>query len=255
MKTLIISSRSSMPASTRSTPLVFVRTAAFTAILTLLLSALPAVALALTGTYPSVRFMRDAPNDNAVVIKNVPAGVRLTVEPVTGTDYAKTTYNGTTGYVKHLKFQREYLPGEAPSDASSGAAPKYYLFANKAANSLTVYLTDASGRRTDQVVKRFTIGIGKRSTPTPVGRFKLGGKEQWHFFGKSYAPFAIKYASGKYLHGPLYRSKDTSTLISSSLSGVGDDVTGGCLRMRYDDMKWIYDNCMSGTTLEIVNGE
>jgi lipoprotein-anchoring transpeptidase ErfK/SrfK len=208
-----------------------------------------------TGSYPSVRFMRDAPNDNATVIKNIPADTRLTVELVEGTDYAKTTYKGITGYVKHLKFIRESGGASSASSSVSAAKSDYYLFLNKSTHTLTVYRADENGRRTDTVVRSITTAIGKRSTPTPSGKFTLTTRETWHSFGSSYAPFAVRYASGKYLHGPLYKSKDIDTVISSSVSGIGKNVTGGCLRMSYTNIKWIYDNCISGTILEIVNGE
>lgn len=136
---------------------------------------------------------------------------------------------------------------------------KYYLHVNKASRQLTIYLADSRGNRTDVIYKTITVAIGKRTTPTPSGLFILGSKEEWHYFGPSYAPYAISFGRGgrsPYLHGPLYRQKDVSTLNTARLSDFGKMATGGCVRIPYDDIQWIYQNCESGdTVLEIVNGE
>lgn len=136
---------------------------------------------------------------------------------------------------------------------------KYYLHVNKASRQLTIYLADSRGNRTDAIYKVITVAIGKRTTPTPSGLFILGGKEEWHYFGPSYAPYAISFGRGgrsPYLHGPLYREKDVNTVYANRLSDFGQMATGGCVRIPYEDIQWIYQNCESGdTVLEIVNGE
>ncbi|MDR2504618.1 MAG: L,D-transpeptidase family protein [Oscillospiraceae bacterium] len=201
-----------------------------------------------TGSYPSLRFLRASPNDDARTLLEIPKGSKLIVTPVAGTDYASTTYNGISGYVKHLKWQA----GEWDETAKPQIpTPLYYLVMNKATHTLTIYAANESGGRTDEIVRVITTAIGKRTTPTPSGTFKLTTREEWHFFGKSYAPFAIEYTNGKYLHGPLYRRKDVTSFIASHEEDIGDDATGGCLRMRYIDIKWIYENCTEGTVLEI----
>ncbi|MDL2318603.1 L,D-transpeptidase [Eubacteriales bacterium OttesenSCG-928-A19] len=139
--------------------------------------------------------------------------------------------------------------------ASDYVSPgQYYLLLDKSRYLLSVYATDGLGNRSDVPLRSVVVAIGKRTTPTPVGVFSLGEKEQWHYFGPSYSPFAIRYASGKYLHGPLYHARNEGSLNTARLADFGTMATGGCIRMPYEDARWIYENCPPGTKLEIING-
>lgn len=168
--------------------------------------------------------------------------------------------NGSFYYVQHL-LGSGYLPASAVVSAQDRAAQmridaqRYYLFLNKATCELTIYYADVYGNRTDLVYKTIVVAIGKRTTPTPSGIFELGGKERWHYFGPSYAPFAIEFTPGKYLHGPLYTTADEMAVNQERLEDFGSMATGGCIRMPYEDAMWIYFHCLSGETkLEIVGG-
>ena len=131
----------------------------------------------------------------------------------------------------------------------------YYLLVNKGDFSITVYEADENHEKTQEVARTITTALGKRTTPTPTGEFLLEGKEDWHYFGLSYAPFAIKYAPGKYLHGPLYASRNIGSLKVGSLASFGTNATGGCLRMPYEDILWLYFHVVDGQTpMEVVNG-
>ncbi|MDR2504620.1 MAG: L,D-transpeptidase family protein [Oscillospiraceae bacterium] len=228
---------------------------ALAAALLLIICLVPHAASADTGSYPSLRFMRETPNEDAKVIAKIPAGTKLSVTPIEGTSFAKTTYKGIAGYVVHLKFRHGvWGPDSVPKEtaAASSTGGKYYLLLRKSSNTLTVYIGDGSGGHTGEVVTAFTSSVGKSSTPTVSGKYTLSGRERWHFFGKSYAPYAVRYSGSKYIHGPLYKEKSESTLIRSS-DDIGQNNTGGCLRMSLSAAKWVYDNCESGTILEVTN--
>jgi lipoprotein-anchoring transpeptidase ErfK/SrfK len=222
------------------------------AFLCISLSAFPAFAETETGSYPTLRFLRSAPSEDALVVAEIPAGTKLTVTPVSGTEFAKTTYNGITGFVKHLKWSAGSWDKSGAKAPPAAGEPLYYLVLKKSEHTLTVYAADRKGGHTNEVFRTITTATGKRTTPTPTGKFTLTTREAWHFFGKSYAPYAIKYANGKYLHGPLYKKQDVTTMVASSALDIGTDATGGCLRMSFVDIKWIYENCGEGTILEIV---
>jgi len=168
--------------------------------------------------------------------------------------------NGEYYYVQHT-YGEGYIRKDQASPLDEGKLPpnarkqRYYLFLNKAKRELTVYFADAFGNRTDKEYMKVIVAIGKATTPTPSGIFILGGKERWHYFGPSYAPFAIYYAPGRWLHGPLYSSNDEKTLNQARLADFGTMSTGGCIRTPYDVMLWIYVHCMAGDTrLEVVSG-
>lgn len=158
--------------------------------------------------------------------------------------FVQVTAGGVTGFAEESAFT---YPGGNGRD-------RYYLFLNKSTRQLTVYRADEQGRKTDREVFRVTVAIGRITTPTPAGVFALHGRERWHSFTLSYAPYAMAYTEGRYVHGPLYMRMQESTLVRSRLADFGQMATGGCLRTPYEQVRWIYFHCPDGTTLEIVNG-
>ena len=167
--------------------------------------------------------------------------------------------NGDYGYISY-ENTKGYAPLEsavALSSLFSRADGRYYvIYLNKEKYELSVYEADMNFKRKGEPLRTAVIAIGKRTTPTPSGEFDLGGRERWHYFGPSFAPFAIEYAPGKYLHGPLYYSSNERALNTGRLKDFGTMATGGCLRMPYEDILWIYCHCNEkNTKLVIVNGE
>ncbi|MBR1585412.1 MAG: L,D-transpeptidase family protein [Clostridia bacterium] len=158
--------------------------------------------------------------------------------------YVQVTFGGVTGFAEESAFT---YPGGNGRD-------RYYLFLNKATRELTVYKANRKGERTDEAVLRVVVAIGKLTTPTPSGIFTLSSRERWHYFGPSYAPYAVTYTKDRYIHGPLYTAKRESAIVTSRLADFGKMATGGCVRTPYDEVQWIYFHCPSGTKLEIVNG-
>lgn len=113
------------------------------------------------------------------------------------------------------------------------------------------------------------------SVKTPTGTFTLSYKSSWHTFTvrvdkdgdgqkeyvEAYARYCFTYYQGSsanlYLHGPLYYSHDPNDLIPDYYDGshaIGGNNTGGCLRMVVKAIKFICENCPSGTKLTIVRG-
>lgn len=144
-----------------------------------------------------------------------------------------------------------------PEKPAATATPKplspYYLYAEKGSYTLVVYGLDSNNKYT-KIVKTIRMGIG-RGSMTPTGKFTLSTKETWHRFGTySYAQYAIQYRSSLLIHGPLYKTKDNTTLYPDTYREIGTSCTSGCLRLATGDVLWLYKNVPSGTTLEIVNG-
>lgn len=158
--------------------------------------------------------------------------------------YVQVSTGEMTGFADESAFT---YPGGNGKD-------KYYLFLNKATRELTVYRADEAGNSTGEEVFRVVVAIGRVTTPTPTGVFTLHGRERWHAFTLSYAPYAMGYTEGRFIHGPLYFRKAESTIVKTRLSDFGKMATGGCLRTPYEQVRWIYYHCPDGTVLEIVGG-
>lgn len=166
----------------------------------------------------------------------------------------------TTGYVnlktssgkKAVIFSNLAVEKTAERKATDGLP--YYLYYEKGTHTLTVYTKDNDGYYT---VPFRTICTASGSTPTktPTGIHELGTKVRWKDFGKNCkAQYGISYASGVFLHGPCYEFERENSILSHYYNTIGENSTGGCLRMQTGYIYWIYYNCETGTKLEIVNG-
>lgn len=134
------------------------------------------------------------------------------------------------------------------------AEPKHLLRVSKSTHKLTVYSKDSSGNYTVPKAE-FVVSTGMSPGMTPVGRFTLGPKEEWHqwYSGGTYSPYTIPYARGLYIHGPIYNHRNFNSIIHSTAADVGQNVTSGCIRSTTEVAKYIFDNCVTGTILEITN--
>jgi hypothetical protein len=140
----------------------------------------------------------------------------------------------------------------------------YFLYFEKGSATLTVFKVGNDGLYSRTVC---AIRCAYNQQKTPVGDFTLSSRESWHKFRvkdkttgeyrDAYALYAIRYASGVYLHGPLYWSQDHNDLIPDYYDGdhaIGGSNTGGCLRMVVRSIRFICEHCPDGTMIRIVNG-
>ncbi len=132
----------------------------------------------------------------------------------------------------------------------------YYLYVEKGSFTLTIYEKDDNGEYTEVYA---TYRLAHGGNKTPAGKFTLtGDRERWHAFPDGgTVQFAVHYEGHLYIHSPLYATDDPTQLwpkYYDGEKGIGKESTGGCLRMVTEAAKFIYDNCPSGTVIEIVNG-
>ena len=98
-----------------------------------------------------------------------------------------------------------------------------------------------------KLIKNYACSIGKPSTPTPSGTFKVGAKG--YYFGKNHGYICYYYTQfkGNYLfHSIIYNLDNT---IRDGRLGM--KISDGCVRLAKNNAKWIYDNIPYGTTVYI----
>lgn len=104
-------------------------------------------------------------------------------------------------------------------------------------------------------VRTMTCSTGTKDNPTPYGTFTAGGAcGRWYYFKEfdCWAQYAYRITGGILFHSVLYDLKDTSTLRQSSVNNLGRRASHGCIRLKVDDAKWIYNNCPAGTTVVVA---
>jgi hypothetical protein len=105
-----------------------------------------------------------------------------------------------------------------------------------------------------KLVKSMICSTGTKATPTPYGTWAAGGPVgRWYYF-KDYdcwAQYGYVIVGGIMFHSVLYSEKDTSTLRQSSVNALGSRASHGCIRLKVEDAKWIYNNCAAGTLITV----
>ena len=131
---------------------------------------------------------------------------------------------------------------------------KYYIKVNRRTNVITVYTYDEQGKYT-KPVKAFVCSVGKSSSPTPTGKFKISTKHRWQLMkGDVYSQYCSRITGHILFHSVPYRETKSNTLFASYYDRLGNAASSGCVRMTCGDALWIYSNCPSGTVVEIFDG-
>lgn len=115
------------------------------------------------------------------------------------------------------------------------ASENIYIVINKSERKLTLY-------KDGEVFKQYPVALGKPSTPTPVGEWKIVSKGIWGGgFGTRWMGLNVPW--GKYgIHG------------TNKPGSIGTYASGGCIRMFNKDVEELYPQVPMGTTV-IVEGD
>lgn len=139
-----------------------------------------------------------------------------------------------------------------PQVSYAANASTYYIKINRQQNCVTVYERDKDGKYTVPV-KAMVCSTGANKA-TPLGTFRIGGKYRWHELdGPVYGQYCSRITGHVLFHSVYYSTTDPSTLNYNAYNKLGSAVSHGCVRLCVADAKWIYDNCPSGTVVEIYD--
>ncbi len=129
--------------------------------------------------------------------------------------------------------------------------PPYLIRVNRAANCVTVYKKGESGKY-DSPVKAFVCSTGGNKTPT--GTFRTTDKYVWRrLVGGVYGQYATRITGQILFHSVPYFSQNKGNLEYEEYNKLGSAASLGCVRLSCADVKWIYDNCPKGMTVEIYD--
>lgn len=100
-----------------------------------------------------------------------------------------------------------------------------------------LYLLDG-----DKLIKEYKCATGKPTTPSPIGVWKIVGKDNWgEGFGGYWMGFNVPW--GKFgIHGTIYPNS------------IGWQSSKGCIRMNNKDVAELYKIVRVGTTVTIYGG-
>lgn len=119
-------------------------------------------------------------------------------------------------------------------------------------NVVIVYGLDENSHYT-KVMQVFTCSTGRN---TPIGTFKTSRESVWgSLYGGVWGQYTTRIVGDILFHSVPYYSQNKGDLEWEEYNKLGTQASMGCVRLSVRDVKWIYDNCPSGTTVNIYDGE
>lgn len=142
--------------------------------------------------------------------------------------------------------------GKRAEDVSSKmpAGTTYVIKVYKGSNTVTAYAKDGSK---GYIIPVRTM-ICSTGNDTPTGEFHTPNKFRWlELMGPCWGQWDTQIMGNYLFHSVYYLSKnDNNTLSVSAYNKLGTTCSHGCIRLTSGDAKWIYDNCVLGTTVIIT---
>lgn len=131
-----------------------------------------------------------------------------------------------------------------------GLQESYELRVNKETNVVTVLIPNGEGEY-EIAYKRFICSVGD---DTPIGVFYTPAKYRWRaLVESSYGQYSTRIVNRILFHSVPYDEQDPYTLFAEEYNKLGTTCSHGCIRLTCEDAKWIYDNCVLKTKVEIVS--
>ena len=128
---------------------------------------------------------------------------------------------------------------------------KYYIKVNYGAQVVTIYSKDSEGNYTVPV-KAMVCSTGTASPKSGV--YAIPGRWVWGLMqGNVYGQYVTKITGNILFHSVPYTKQNPSTLEYWEYDKLGTAASLGCVRLRVEDAKWIYNNCENGTNVEFYS--
>ena len=161
---------------------------------------------------------------------------------LTETSYVESSIPDTEQYVGNYKITvLEY-------DKLS-----YFIKVDYKNQVVTVFAKDENGDYSIPV--RTMICSTGESTPTE-GIYETSDRYQWGYLvGGVYGQYCTRITGPILFHSVPYTTQTKSSLEYWEFDKLGQPVSKGCVRLKVEDAKWIYDYCKPGTKVEFVADE
>lgn len=189
---------------------------------------------------------------------------RLTVldyyyESVTG-EYDNATLQAVKSFQKRNDLQQTGIADQETqalmysTQAKPAEQVEQPFYIKVSLNDQCVYVYRWSDGGYNQLIKTMICSTGYGTT-TPKGVFVSPGQRdaRWHFFAQfnCWAQYAFIITGDILFHSVIYSSPNESSLRTSTLRNLGHRASHGCVRLKVEDARWIYEHCSSGQVIEI----
>lgn len=128
----------------------------------------------------------------------------------------------------------------------------YYIKVNNEMNTVTVYTKDKNGEYTEPI-KAMICSTGEATPQNCI--YKITNKRwEWRLlFGDVYGYYTTQINGNILFHSVPYYEKSNDKLKYEEYDKLGTTASAGCVRLKVEDAKWIYEKCLEGTVVEFYN--
>ncbi len=161
-------------------------------------------------------------------------------------------YNHYKKYGKkegRMAFEGQVVNATAPPKAVTGDAT-YYIKINRRACCITIYSKDEAGNYTVP----YKAMVCSTGNATPLGTYSMGQQARWLQFEEgTVGQYARRITGHIWFHSVMYYKRYPDTLLWGEYNRLGTVCSHGCVRLCAEDAQWIYENCETGTQIEIYD--
>lgn len=145
------------------------------------------------------------------------------------------------------------LSGAQKISAAEQKKSPYLIKVNRYHNTITIYEQNEKGEYLVPV-KAMACSVGAYSR-TITGTFPLKEKYRWKaLMGGVWGQYSTRIVGGILFHSVYYyQNGNPASLATAEFNKLGMAASHGCIRLTVADAKWIYDNCPTGTLVEIFD--
>ena len=127
----------------------------------------------------------------------------------------------------------------------------YKIGVNRVFNTVTIYAYDQTTGSCTLPVKAMLCSVGPE---TPAGVFQTFNRTRWRpLYGDVYGQYVTDIVNDILFHSVPYFTQNPSDLEYEEFNKLGTSASLGCVRLSVKDVKWIYDYCPLGVTVEIYD--
>ena len=121
-------------------------------------------------------------------------------------------------------------------------------------NVIIVYGMDENGEYT-KIVNVFPCSTGYYNE-TDLGDFEIGLQMRWgSLMLDLYGQYSSQFNYNQLFHSVPYWSQDQNNIEWEEYEKLGTAASSGCVRLSTIDAKWIYDYCLTGTSVKVYDTE
>lgn len=163
------------------------------------------------------------------------------------TTHVYISNNGKSDFVGSMNYSLQKIPQglyEMSIRANMYSSPTGYLtLVNRSTHKVAIF---QGSQGSWSCVKYWDCADGKASTPTVTGVFHVGSRGYYFDSGSARCYWWTQFYGNYLFHSVLY------THSGQLMDGrVGIALSHGCVRLKIENAKWIYDNIPRGTTVVV----